>query len=216
MADSSSFNAGEHEEPLLNNSTTNNREEGLALLTLSAVHPSLRPVDCSNNGEEYNFSCTSPSSFQVTVFFSALYLVAIGNSGYKPCACAFGADQFDEQNPKECQSKSSFFNWWNFGLYFGAIMSGVILNYIQDNMGWGYGFAITCFFMMLTLTIFLFGTKTFRYSMAEDKENPLMRMSRVFIAAIMNCRTSCSSSSTIKNAEVGIPNPVRIVAHQFK
>lgn len=142
--------------------------------------------------------------------------MAIGNSGYKPCACAFGADQFDEQNPKECQSRSSFFNWWNFGMFFGAIMSGVILNYIQDNMGWGYGFGITCISMMLTLTIFLLGTKTFRYSVGADKENPLIRISRVFVAAIMNCRTTCSSSNTIEAVEVGIPNHVQILARQYK
>ncbi|PKI57515.1 hypothetical protein CRG98_022166 [Punica granatum] len=82
----------------------------LGLLTLSAVLPSLRPSDCQT---AENNSC-SPPLHQVVLFFFSLYLVAIAQGGHKPCVQAFGADQFDGQNPQECKAKSSFFNWWYF------------------------------------------------------------------------------------------------------
>ncbi|KAF6148109.1 hypothetical protein GIB67_024000 [Kingdonia uniflora] len=98
---------------------------GLGLLTISALLP----------------SSTSPE-LRIILFFSSLYIVAIGQGGHKPCVQAFGADQFDGQDPEESKSKSSFFNWWYFGLCGGTAISLWTLNYIQDNLSWGLGFAI--------------------------------------------------------------------------
>ncbi|XP_020111482.1 protein NRT1/ PTR FAMILY 5.10-like [Ananas comosus] len=39
---------------------------------------------------------------------------------------AFGADQFDESDPEECKSKSSFFNWWYFGMCDGAAATATL------------------------------------------------------------------------------------------
>ncbi|XP_061944599.1 protein NRT1/ PTR FAMILY 5.10-like [Populus nigra] len=55
---------------------------GLGLLTLSALLSTHTATD---------LPC-SPPPFQLILFFFALYLVAIGESGHKPCAQAFGAD----------------------------------------------------------------------------------------------------------------------------
>ncbi|OVA06133.1 Proton-dependent oligopeptide transporter family [Macleaya cordata] len=187
---------------------------GLGLLTLSVMLPSLNPPDCPSSIEN-NTSCTSPSSFQVIFFFSSLYLVAIGRAGYKPCAQAFGADQFDGRNLEECKSKSSFFNWWGLGLYLGSTISHLILNYIQDNLSWGLGFGIPCVSMIVALVLLLLGMKTYRYSVKEDKENPLLRIVRVFLAAAKNWRTT-SSSTIIQEEEIGISHHFRLGAHQFK
>ncbi|XP_062099328.1 protein NRT1/ PTR FAMILY 5.10-like [Humulus lupulus] len=154
---------------------------GLGLLTLSAFLPSLIGFDCQTN----TGSCSSPL-FQVVLFFFSLYLVAIAQGGHKPCTQAFGADQFDGQDPEESKSKSSFFNWWYFGVSAGATVTIFILSYIQDNLSWALGFGIPCIAMIIALIVFLLGTTTYRYSIGQNERGPFMRIGSVFVAAFRN------------------------------
>ncbi|OVA05230.1 Proton-dependent oligopeptide transporter family [Macleaya cordata] len=186
---------------------------GLGLLTLSAVLPSLSPTDCKN--KENNSSCT-PSPLQVIFFFSSLYLVAFAQGGHKPCVQAFGADQFDARDPDESKSKSSFFNWWYFGLCGGTFVSLLILNYIQDNLNWGLGFGIPCISMAVALVIFLLGTKTYRYSFTDDKRSPFVRIGQVFVAAAKNWRINTQSPITDVEEEGSRKTSSRVGANQFK
>ncbi|KAI3961543.1 hypothetical protein MKX01_001279 [Papaver californicum] len=98
---------------------------GLGFLTLSVVLPSRKSPDEYLSNEVHG---ASSAPFLVILFFFSLYLVAVGKAGFKPCAEAFGADQFDERNPEECTSKSSFFNWWYFGLCVGSCISRFTLH----------------------------------------------------------------------------------------
>ncbi|KAL6194090.1 hypothetical protein ACLB2K_035174 [Fragaria x ananassa] len=54
------------------------------------------------------------------MFFSSPRIVILLSGccrdGHKPCIQAFGAHQFSGQDAEECRTKSSFFNWWYFGL----------------------------------------------------------------------------------------------------
>ena len=84
------------------------------------------------------------SELQVNLFFISLYLVAVGQGGHKPCVQAFGADQFDGEDPVECRAKSSFFNWWYFGICAGSSVAMLIVSFVQENLSWGLGFGIPC------------------------------------------------------------------------
>jgi len=162
---------------------------GLSLMTLSAVLLSLSSSDSKNGAE---IMSSSPSQFQVIFFFFSLYLVAVALGGHKPCLQAFGADQFDGQDPKESKAKSSFFNWWYFGLVSGPTASYLFLNYIQDNLSWGLGFGIPCISMMIALVVFLMGTRTYRYTVNCPEKNPFFRIGKVFSRAARNWRASSS------------------------
>ncbi|KAL6185675.1 hypothetical protein ACLB2K_041805 [Fragaria x ananassa] len=70
--------------------------------------------------EKTTQSTPCSSRLQELLFF---YLVALRKGGHKPCIQAFGAYQFSGQDAEECRTKSSFFNWWNFGLC--AELSGI-------------------------------------------------------------------------------------------
>ncbi|RDX68711.1 Protein NRT1/ PTR FAMILY 5.10 [Mucuna pruriens] len=161
---------------------------GLGLLTLSAMLPSLTNSEC-----QVDKSC-SPQ-LQVIMFFVSLYLVALGQGGHKPCVQAFGADQFDEQHPKEYKDRSSFFNWWYFTMCAGCMAALWILNYIQDNLSWVLGFGIPCVAMIIALLVFLLGTTTYRFNIQQVDKSPFLRIGRVFVAAIKNRRTTLSTTA---------------------
>ncbi|GLT27071.1 hypothetical protein SLA2020_020990 [Shorea laevis] len=159
---------------------------GLGLLTFSASLPFSIAYNCQNDNNMEHYSC-SPSQFQVILFFSSLYLVAIGQAAQKPCIEAFGADQFDVQNPEERSGKSSFFNWWLFGVCSGILIALLIVVYIQDYLSWRIGFGISCIAMAVSLALFLLGTSTYRYKIkAKEKKNPFARILCVYVAAIKN------------------------------
>lgn len=173
------------------------------MLTLSAMLPSLNASDCQ---EIDTVRLCSAPQVQVVLFFFSLYLVAVGQGGHKPCVQAFGADQFDGQNVEECNAKSSFFNWWYFSLCGGTLLTLWILNYIQDNLSWGLGFGIPCIAMVVALTVFMLGTRTYRYSNNGGEESPFMRIYRVYAAAFRNWRTTPSAITTEEESRGTLPD----------
>ncbi|CAA2964083.1 NRT1 PTR FAMILY -like [Olea europaea subsp. europaea] len=175
---------------------------GLGFLSLSATLYSFKSSDCQNAAN--NAAC-SPPEFQIIIFFLSLYLVALAQGGHKPCVQAFGADQFDEQDPKECKSKSSFFNWWYFSMCAGVLVGLFFLNYIQDNLSWGLGFGIPCIVMCLALILFLLGTTTYRFSMKSDERSPFARIGQVFLNAARNWRTTPAEISKEEEAQGILP-----------
>jgi solute carrier family 15 (peptide/histidine transporter), member 3/4 len=134
--------------------------QGLGMLTLSSVFSS--PQQCRDSADDGEGICP-PSSLQTAFFYASLYLVAIAQSGHKPCVQAFGADQFDATDPDESVSRASFFNWWYMGLCTSATVTIALMSYVQDNVGWALGFGVPSMAMLLALAIFLLGTRTYRF-----------------------------------------------------
>ncbi|KAL6179152.1 hypothetical protein ACLB2K_050668 [Fragaria x ananassa] len=164
---------------------------GLGLLAFSAMLPSLSGFACEKTSEFT--SCYS--QLEVIFFYFSLYLVALGQGGNKPCIQAFGADQFNGQDPVESKAKSSFFNWWYFGICSGSLCTRLISSYVQDNFSWVLGFGLTCIVMILGLFVFFSGTRTYRYSIIGNGQSPFRRIGKVFIAAFKNWRANTTSDT---------------------
>ncbi|CAK7327633.1 unnamed protein product [Dovyalis caffra] len=130
---------------------------GMCTLTLSASIPALKPAECVGS------VCPPATPAQYAVFFFGLYLIALGMGGIKPCVSSFGADQFDDTDPKERVKKGSFFNWFYFSINIGSLISSSLLVYIQDNAGWGIGFGIPALFMGIAIAVFFSGTSLYRF-----------------------------------------------------
>lgn len=130
-------------------------------------------------------SSTHSEIHRVAVYLG-LYLTALGNGGIKPCTSAFGADQFDIADPVELVKKSSFFNWYFFSINVGSLLSTTIIVWVQDNVGWGIGFAVPMILMSLGFTVFVAGRRMYRYK--KLGESPMKRVSQVVVAAARNCR----------------------------
>ncbi|CAN7142066.1 unnamed protein product [Brassica rapa subsp. narinosa] len=146
---------------------------GMTLLTLSASVPGLTPTCHGEN-------CHA-TEFQVAITFVALYLIALGTGGIKPCVSSFGADQFDDTDEEEKESKSSFFNWFYFVINVGAMFASSVLVWIQMNVGWGWGFGVPTVAMAVAVLLFFAGSKFYR--LQKPGGSPITRMLQVIVAS---------------------------------
>ncbi|KAJ6886858.1 protein NRT1/ PTR FAMILY 8.3 isoform X2 [Populus alba x Populus x berolinensis] len=149
--------------------------QGLCTLTLSATIPVLKPAECIGS------LCPPATPAQYAVFFFGLYLIAFGTGGIKPCVSSFGADQFDDTDPKERVKKGSFFNWFFFSINIGCLVSSSLMVYIQVKAGWGLGFGIPALFMGMAIAIFFLGTPLYRFQ--RPAGSPITRMCQVMVAS---------------------------------
>ncbi|KZV33562.1 hypothetical protein F511_37486 [Dorcoceras hygrometricum] len=152
---------------------------GMTLLTLSASIPGLKPT-C-----HVNDSCHA-SKMQAVTCFIALYLIALGTGGIKPCVSSFGADQFDDTDDVEKKHKGSFFNWFYFSINIGALLAASVLVWVQTNVGWGWGFGIPAVAMAIAIAFFFSGTRLYRNQ--KPGGSPLARISQVLVASFRKHR----------------------------
>ncbi|XP_024980977.1 protein NRT1/ PTR FAMILY 5.2-like [Cynara cardunculus var. scolymus] len=155
---------------------------GMCLLTLVVSLSSLKPPSCGKH-VSYLDCDKRASSFQVGIFYCALYIIAIGTGGTKPNISTMGADQFDDFEPKERAQKLTFFNWWMFSIFFGTLFSNTFLVYIQDTVGWGLGYGIPTLALLVAIIAFKQGTTLIR-SMGPHFEIPPASLS-VFLTISM-------------------------------
>ncbi|TYG99774.1 hypothetical protein ES288_A10G223000v1 [Gossypium darwinii] len=129
-----------------------------------------------------------PMHSRKAVFFTALYVLAIGEGGHKPCVQTFAADQFDENNPEEKAAKSSFFNWWYLGIVTGASVAIVVVIYLQDNVSWAAGFGVLSGSLAVALAVFLIGIR--KYRKQRPTGSPFTSVAQVLVAAAKKWRVS--------------------------
>ncbi|KAJ6778196.1 OLIGOPEPTIDE TRANSPORTER-RELATED [Salix koriyanagi] len=148
--------------------------QGMTLLTLSASVTGLKP-SCDKD------SC-HPTTGQTAACFVALYMIALGTGGIKPCVSSFGADQFDETDETERKRKSSFFNWFYLSINIGALVASSVLVWIQMNVGWGWGFGVPAVAMAVAVVFFFLGSKLYR--LQKPGGSPITRIVQVIVASI--------------------------------
>lgn len=146
----------------------------MALLTLSVSVSGLKP-ECNKNG-------CHPTSLQMATFFVAIYLIALGTGGIKPCVSSFGADQFDDNDKREKRKKSSFFNWFYLSINIGAMIASSVLVWIQMNVGWNWGFGTPAVSMAIAVAFFFSGSHLYRLQIPGG--SPLTRIFQVLVASI--------------------------------
>ncbi|KAF8105114.1 hypothetical protein N665_0163s0084 [Sinapis alba] len=160
---------------------------GMTLLTLSASVPGLTPT-C--NGE----NCHATGA-QIAITFVALYLIALGTGGIKPCVSSFGADQFDDTDEEEKESKSSFFNWFYFVINVGAMIASSVLVWIQMNVGWGWGFGVPTVAMALAVLLFFAGSNFYR--LQKPGGSPITRMLQVIVASFRKSKVKVPEDDSL-------------------
>jgi len=158
---------------------------GLLLLTLTVSLRSLRPAQCAAGAAAVaNCEPGTASKVQVGVFYLALYVIALGIGGVKPCLSALGGDQFDEDDEEKLEKpmKRSFFNYWWLTVGGGGLISLTLLVYVQDHVAFGWGYGIPTVGFAVGLLIFFCGTP--RYRLKRPSGSPLTQVAQVLVAAI--------------------------------
>ncbi|XP_034690625.1 protein NRT1/ PTR FAMILY 3.1 [Vitis riparia] len=150
---------------------------GMTSLTLSAVLPQLRPPPCKGEHQV----CQEADGGQLAILHGSLLLTALGAGGIRPCVVAFGADQFDETDPKEKTKTWNFFNWYYFVMGASILVAVTVLVYIQDNVGWGWGLGIPTTAMFLSIITFVVGYPLYRN--LDPVGSPFTRLLQVCVAA---------------------------------
>ncbi|KAM5583335.1 protein NRT1/ PTR FAMILY 8.1 [Rosa sericea] len=148
---------------------------GMTLLTLSASIPGMKPT-CVSKDDCY------ANSGQTAACFIALYLIALGTGGIKPCVSSYGADQFDDDDVVEKKHKGSFFNWFYFSINVGALIASSVLVWVQMNEGWSWGFGIPAVAMAIAVVSFFSGTRLYRNQ--KPGGSPLTRIIQVLVASV--------------------------------
>ncbi|KAI3469042.1 hypothetical protein Pfo_025705 [Paulownia fortunei] len=161
---------------------------GMALLSLTTQIFLLKPGGCGDETSQ----CKSHSSWEISLFYISIHMVALGSGGYQPNIATFGADQFDEEDPKEGYSKVAFFSYFYLALNLGSLFSNTILGYFEDGGMWVIGFWASTASAFAALVLFLGGTKRYRHF--KPSGNPLSRFCQVLIAASKKWREKIPSA----------------------
>ncbi|PON58652.1 Proton-dependent oligopeptide transporter [Trema orientale] len=161
---------------------------GLIALSLSTHLFLLKPHGCGEIGE----MCEPHKPFEIAMFYISIYLIALGNGAPEPALATFGADQFDEEDPKEKQSKASFYSYFYVALNLGCLVAETILVYIENMGYWVVGFW-TCTISAIVAYVFLL-SGTLRYRHFKPSGNPISRFSQVIVASMRKSNQNLPSN----------------------
>ncbi|KAK1552294.1 hypothetical protein Q3G72_014046 [Acer saccharum] len=189
-------------------------ELGLISITISAILPSLRPLPCPTQQ-----NCQEASSLQLSVLYISLLLTSLGSGGIRPCVVTFAADQFDMKKSTLASQKWNFFNWYYFCMGIATLTASTVVVYIQDNIGWSWGFGIPAIAMALSIIAFIFGWAL--YVKLKPGGSPFTRLAQVIASAFKKRKQPAPKDSKLlyQNRELDAAisvNGTLLHTHQFK
>nr|ABR17798.1 unknown [Picea sitchensis] len=91
--------------------------------------------------------------------------------------------------------KSSFFNFWYFGLLSGLLLAVTVIAYIVYKVSWGFGFGIVTVAMAIATVVFLYGTPFYRHKLPGG--SPITSIAQVVVAAIRKRNISMPSDVSL-------------------
>ncbi|WCJ18703.1 Major facilitator superfamily protein [Euphorbia peplus] len=162
---------------------------GFILLSVQAHIPQLKPAECNIMTDK---SCEEAKGFQALIFMIALYLVALGSGCVKPNMVAHGADQFNQNNPKQSKKLSTYFNAAYFAFSMGELIALTVLVWVQTHSGMDVGFGVSAAAMALGLICLVSGTLYYRNKPPQG--SILTPIAQVFVAAILKRKQICPSN----------------------
>ncbi|XP_050368288.1 protein NRT1/ PTR FAMILY 2.6-like [Argentina anserina] len=145
---------------------------GIVLLVLTVTVDSLKPQSCVMGSK----ICHPTSSLQYTILYTGLTLASLGVGGTRFTIATMGANQLDKPT-----NQATFFNWYFISIYSASSIALTVIVYMEDNMGftWGFGVAIVANF--IGLAIFLSGARFYNFN--KPQGSPFVGLARVIVAS---------------------------------
>lgn len=142
---------------------------------MQAHFPSFRPPQCDPYAQGSN--CKRLHGLDSVLLFMGVYTVALGEGCLRATLASLGGDQFDDDDPVETSQKSSFFNWYTFGITIGSFTGLVLVVWVETNKGWDSGFALSGLIVLVGLLVVALGFPFYRNQ--RPSGSPLTRMLQV-------------------------------------
>nr|XP_043638850.1 protein NRT1/ PTR FAMILY 2.13 [Erigeron canadensis] len=139
---------------------------GMVTMTLIMAIPKLHPPSCTQQQSLLN-QCQGATTKQFGILALALGFITIGSGGIRPCSLPFGVDQFDPTTDEGRKSINSFFNLYYTTFTIILLISLTVMVYIQDSVGWVWGFGIPTGLMACSIVLFFIGTHIYVYVKPE-------------------------------------------------
>lgn len=143
----------------------------MAVITTSATVPSLRPPPC-----EQSTHCAPATPAQRVVFFTGVYLCAVGVGAAKAAIASFGAEQLDDGD----DGKASYFSWYYGVGNVGILTAGTLLVWVEERVSWPLGFGV-CAAFLAAAVLGLAATAPV-YRMVPPAGSPLKGVCQVLVA----------------------------------
>ncbi|XP_074854098.1 solute carrier family 15 member 3 [Carettochelys insculpta] len=111
---------------------------------------------CRNHSRECQQS--APGHYCAPVMYTGLLLLALGISSVKANLTPFGADQVTDRGR---DATRRFFNWFYWSINIGAVISLLVVAFIQQNIDFFIGYTIPAACVALALLVFITAAPTF-------------------------------------------------------
>ncbi|KAH9733784.1 hypothetical protein KPL71_017134 [Citrus sinensis] len=152
----------------------------LVMLTIQAYSKNLHPPDCGKS------SCLKGAI--AAYFYGSLYLYSLGCGGNRGTLPAFGAGQFDENDPKGAKALASYFNFYLLATTVAAVIGVTGIVYVFTEKSWWLGFLVSSVANFIGLIALAAGKRLYRIQ--QPDESPLVRVAQVLVVAIKNRKLS--------------------------
>ncbi len=156
------------------------RTQGMVTITASATLPSLRPPSCGQSAY-----CVPATLSQKLVFFTGIYLCALGIGGAKAVLIAFGPEQLDDGGGGgEKERKASYFSWYYAVANVGMLTAGTLLVWVEDKVSWGLGYGLCASFVAVAVAVLAATAPMYRIlPPAAPASSPLKSVLQVLVVA---------------------------------
>lgn len=134
--------------------------------------------------------CPKPSSLHTSVFFVAIYIIALGIGGYLPAFQALGGDQLVAD-----KDRTKFFGWLFFCTNVGTIIANTLFVWLENRGMWALGYWLATVVGVLAFIFFGLGVPVYRQFRSAG--NPITRVAQVLVASIRNWKLKVPKDDTL-------------------